>query len=284
MRPLFGAAALPSEGGSSTSTRVSLGSTARWRAPVPRVPLWSRPECASAPRPRHSRSAFAQVRVEMHAPGDFSAEALEEARGGSIGSARVGHRPHGPAVHHHRPAGLDGPRPGDVPRAAAARLSRPLRDRRPRVVHHAGRRARRGGAARGQTIYCPDVRVPLHPEVLSQGAASLLEGQERPAIVWRLDLAKDGSLSGTDVRRRPGPQPRPPRLRHGAGGARRRQHGRRVRPAARDRPAPSGAGTCPRRCLAQRPRAGGRGRRGTGGRWSTARPCPSRTGTRRSPC
>jgi exoribonuclease R len=44
---------------------------------------------------------------------------------------------------------------------------------------------------RGQTIYCPDVHVPLHPPVLSEDAASLLPGEERPAFVWdmRLDAA-----------------------------------------------------------------------------------------------
>ena len=44
---------------------------------------------------------------------------------------------------------------------------------------------------RGQTVYCPDVRVPLHPEVLSEAAASLLPDAVRPAFVW--DLALDGS-------------------------------------------------------------------------------------------
>src|SRR5262245_48482413 len=36
---------------------------------------------------------------------------------------------------------------------------------------------------RGQTVYLPDGRVPLHPTVLSEGAASLLPGQPRPAVV-----------------------------------------------------------------------------------------------------
>ena len=38
---------------------------------------------------------------------------------------------------------------------------------------------------RGLTLYAPDGRVPLHPMVLSEGAASLLAGQDRPAAVWR---------------------------------------------------------------------------------------------------
>src|SRR5690606_4506613 len=41
---------------------------------------------------------------------------------------------------------------------------------------------------RGQTIYCPDARVPLHPPALSEAAASLLPGEDRPAYVWDIEL------------------------------------------------------------------------------------------------
>ena len=41
---------------------------------------------------------------------------------------------------------------------------------------------------RGQTIYAPDGRIPLHPAVLSEGAASLLPGQLRGAFVWDFEL------------------------------------------------------------------------------------------------
>lgn len=50
---------------------------------------------------------------------------------------------------------------------------------------------------RGQTVYCPDLRVQLHPSELSEGAASLLPGQVRPAFVWDIVLAADGE--GTEV-------------------------------------------------------------------------------------
>ena len=50
---------------------------------------------------------------------------------------------------------------------------------------------------RGQTVYAPDKRTPLHPTVLSEGAASLLAGQTRPAFVWDLRLKADGD--GTDA-------------------------------------------------------------------------------------
>ena len=41
---------------------------------------------------------------------------------------------------------------------------------------------------RGETRYCPDRSVPLHPVSLSEGAASLLPEKIRPAALWRIDL------------------------------------------------------------------------------------------------
>ena len=54
---------------------------------------------------------------------------------------------------------------------------------------------------RGQTVYCPDIRVPLHPPVLSEGVASLLPGQDRPAYVWDLVLGPDGARRSATVYR-----------------------------------------------------------------------------------
>jgi exoribonuclease R len=54
---------------------------------------------------------------------------------------------------------------------------------------------------RGQTVYLPDGKVPLHPTVLSEGAASLLPGEERPALVWSIDLDADGSPVATRLER-----------------------------------------------------------------------------------
>jgi len=71
------------------------------------------------------------------------------------------------------------------------------------VVHYAiadlAAFVRPGGAIdaetrrRGQTIYAPDGSVPLHPEVLSHGAASLLPEQDRRAYVWRFVLDEHGA-------------------------------------------------------------------------------------------
>jgi exoribonuclease R len=54
---------------------------------------------------------------------------------------------------------------------------------------------------RGQTLYAPDARVRLYPPVLSEGAASLLEGQIRPAILWEMTLDRTGALSAVDLNR-----------------------------------------------------------------------------------
>jgi exoribonuclease R len=54
---------------------------------------------------------------------------------------------------------------------------------------------------RGQTLYSPDRRTPLHPPVLSEGAASLLAGELRPAVLWTIDLDADGDPVRVDLRR-----------------------------------------------------------------------------------
>ena len=54
---------------------------------------------------------------------------------------------------------------------------------------------------RGQTVYCPDERVQLHPSELAKGAASLLPEQVRPAFVWDMTLAADGEGTAVEVYR-----------------------------------------------------------------------------------
>src|SRR3954452_3577965 len=75
------------------------------------------------------------------------------------------------------------------------------------AIADVGSFVRPGGAVdaearkRGETLYLPDGRVPLHPPVLSEGAASLLPGERRPAVLWRIALDTDGEPTSTDVRR-----------------------------------------------------------------------------------
>lgn len=54
---------------------------------------------------------------------------------------------------------------------------------------------------RGETLYGADARIPLHPKALSEGAASLLPGQLRPALLWTMELDKTGEGIAVDVRR-----------------------------------------------------------------------------------
>lgn len=54
---------------------------------------------------------------------------------------------------------------------------------------------------RGETLYAPNRRLPLHPLVLSEGAASLLPGKVRPALIWELHLDADGKTISARVAR-----------------------------------------------------------------------------------
>ncbi len=50
---------------------------------------------------------------------------------------------------------------------------------------------------RGETLYGADSKIPLHPTVLSEGAASLLPGEARPALLWTIQVDRTGE--GIDV-------------------------------------------------------------------------------------
>ncbi len=54
---------------------------------------------------------------------------------------------------------------------------------------------------RGQTIYLPDGRIPLHPPVLSEDAVSLFPDVDRAAVVWTIDLDADGAITAVALGR-----------------------------------------------------------------------------------
>lgn len=54
---------------------------------------------------------------------------------------------------------------------------------------------------RGETIYAAGHRIPLYPTVLSEGAASLLEGRLRGAFVWQFALDHTGTVTSRTVSR-----------------------------------------------------------------------------------
>lgn len=54
---------------------------------------------------------------------------------------------------------------------------------------------------RGETLYGADAKVPLHPTVLSEEAASLLPDQVRPALLWTIRLTGEGERTDVTVER-----------------------------------------------------------------------------------
>jgi exoribonuclease R len=54
---------------------------------------------------------------------------------------------------------------------------------------------------RGTTLYAPDCRTLLHPSVLSEGAASLLPNEVRPALLWTITLNHRGQTLAAEVAR-----------------------------------------------------------------------------------
>jgi len=54
---------------------------------------------------------------------------------------------------------------------------------------------------RGVTFYAPDGRRLLYPGVLSEGAASLLAGEVRPALLWSMHVDASGEGTSVDVAR-----------------------------------------------------------------------------------
>src|SRR3954451_8471834 len=54
---------------------------------------------------------------------------------------------------------------------------------------------------RGETLYAPDKRTPLHPPELSEDAASLLPDQVRPALLWTITVDATGEGTGVTCER-----------------------------------------------------------------------------------
>lgn len=52
---------------------------------------------------------------------------------------------------------------------------------------------------RAETIYLPDMRVPLHPTVLSEDVASLLPQKVRGAYVWDIGLDATGEVTSAQI-------------------------------------------------------------------------------------
>ncbi|MCX5343918.1 RNB domain-containing ribonuclease [Streptomyces atratus] len=148
------------------------------------------------------RAALCKLRTELELPDSFPPDILAEAAQAATA----------PAVSAHKDATdlplftIDPPTSTDLDQAMHLE-----RRRHGFRVHYAiadvAAFVRPGGALdteahrRVTTLYFPDGKVPLHPTLLSEDAASLLPGQTRPALLWQIDLDSEGSTATTSVRR-----------------------------------------------------------------------------------
>jgi exoribonuclease R len=162
-----------------------------------RVPRWPLAVVPAPPEPPD----FAAIRDELGVVEDFPADVLAEARR-AAGAPRLPDEDGTglPLVT------LDPPGSRDLDQAVHL-AARGDGFRVSYAIADVGAFVTPGGALdaearrRGQTIYSPDRRTPLHPPVLGEGAASLLADQERPAVLWTIDLDAAGEVTAVDVRR-----------------------------------------------------------------------------------
>jgi len=144
---------------------------------------------------------FAALREELEVPGDFSAAALAAADA----AARAAPLPDDDATDIPFVT-IDPPGSRDLDQAVHI-----ARERDGYLVSYAiadvAAFVRPGSAlddevrARAETLYFPDTRIPLHPLVLTEGAASLLPAQLPPAVLWRITLDSHADITAIDVRR-----------------------------------------------------------------------------------
>lgn len=175
----------------------------------PRAP----PYCEGVPRPSLTlaadgdvlRGAFAAVRRELEVPEEMSADVLAQARSAAT-SAQDPYEAERSDLRDVPFVTIDPPGSTDLDQAV--HLERHAAGYRVRyAIADVAAFVRPGGAVdaeahrRGETVYCPDGRVPLHPVELSEGAASLLPGVDRLAVVWSFELDAEGAVTTTDVRR-----------------------------------------------------------------------------------
>ncbi|MEU4448134.1 RNB domain-containing ribonuclease [Actinosynnema sp. NPDC050801] len=146
---------------------------------------------------------FGGIRTEFGLPEEFPAAALAEAQAAVSRDVGLADREDATALPF---VTIDPPGAKDLDQALLVqRVGSGFR------VHYAiadlGVFVEPGGALdaevrkRGQTLYLPDGNVPLHPPVLSEGAASLLPGQTRPSVLWTFECGPDGEPVEVRVRR-----------------------------------------------------------------------------------
>ena len=146
------------------------------------------------------REGFEAVRREAQVPEAFATAADEEAQRAAAAVSGAGERVDLPFITIDPPGSRDLDQAMHIERAGEGHRVR-------YAIADVGAFVLPSGAldadthARGVTVYAPDHNTPLHPLVLSKGAASLLPEQWRPAVLWTLDLDAQGELTTTHVAR-----------------------------------------------------------------------------------
>jgi exoribonuclease R len=149
------------------------------------------------------RADFARIRAEFELPERFPDDVLAEAeRAAAAPWPRAGRLD----LRDREFVTIDPPGSMDLDQAMLLE-----RDGQGYVVNYAiadvGAIVPPGGAierdawARGQTVYLPDMRISLYPQAISEGAGSLLPDQERPALVYRIELDAEGRQRSARVDR-----------------------------------------------------------------------------------
>jgi len=148
------------------------------------------------------RIDFSVLRRELQLPAEFSAEAMQEAHEAAAGTPLPAtDRTDIPFVT------VDPPTSRDLDQAMALSRGAGGGYRVLYAIADVASYVRPGGAleaetwVRGQTIYFPDGKVPLHPPVLSEGAVSLLPDVDRAAVLWTIDLDAEGAIVGIALER-----------------------------------------------------------------------------------
>src|SRR3954468_19303521 len=147
------------------------------------------------------RAGFREVRREADVPEGFAPDVVAEA-GAAAAAAPAGEREpvDVPFVTIDPPGSRDLDQALHIERRGDGhRVRYAIADVSPFVA--GGGALDRDTHARGVTVYAPDEKAPLPPPVLSEGAASLLPGEWRPAVVWTFDLDATGAQTDVAVRR-----------------------------------------------------------------------------------
>jgi len=146
------------------------------------------------------QEGFEAIRREAGVPAEFAPDVLAEAQRAATAAAPTGERIDVPFVTIDPPESRDLDQAVHIERSGGGhRVRYAIADVGAFVAP--GAPVDREAQGRGVTVYAPDRKAPLHPPVLSEGAASLLPGEWRPAVVWTLDLDTTGELTAASVDR-----------------------------------------------------------------------------------